>query len=101
MRFPSDLAVTLSPRISSTFHNVCNRAALLKNVMSYTYCLDILYCHNSLQAGLKKSRLSFLGSIHQVSFVLHANNKTPTLFVETSELHALLQNINNDNRSRG
>jgi len=33
--------------------------------------------------------------------VLHAFNKTPTLFVETSEQHVLLQNINNDNHSGG
>jgi len=101
MRFPSNLALTFCPCISSAFHNLCNRTALLKYIMNYTYCLDILYCYNSLQAGVQKSRLCFLGSIHQLSHVLHAFNKMSALFVVTSELHALLQNINDDNRSGG
>lgn len=99
--FSSNLAVTFCPSISSAFHNPCNGTALLKYIMNYTYCLDIIYCYNSLQARVQKSRLCFLGSIHQLSHVLHAFNKTSTLFVETSELRALLQNINNDNRSGG
>jgi hypothetical protein len=101
MRLLSNVA-TLSPRISSTFHNLCIRTALLKYTVNYTSCIDIFYCNNSLQPGVKISRLPFLGSIHhQLTIVVHAINNTPALYVETSELHALLQNINNDNCSRG